>query len=216
MRVYALADPPPPEPRYRDRAGAPVPSVTELIGREYGDPYEHVPGEVLEAACGRGTRVHEAIRAHLVGERETSLQLSDLGYFDAFLSWLRDVRLEPLLVERRFVVEGDAARGLPGPYAGTLDLAGMVFGRPTLPDWKCRAVKPEGAEPPDSVGAQTAGYEEAIHRAGLLPGPRRHWRRCAVELRKSGAYKVHWRGDRRDLDAFLRCLAGWYGGGVRR
>lgn len=211
-RVYVQPDPPLPVPRYTSREGLGLPGTTDVIGRYLGSQYQGVDPEVVAFAGERGSRVHAAIGALLTGadDRTAAQHLlpGDLPYFDAARRLLRLVEFKPRLVEHRVVVEGAAARGLPGPYGMTVDAVGLWNGRPTIPDWKCRAVRPEGAEPPDPAGAQTAAYEDGLRRLGLISGGA--WRRCVVELRRNGTYKVHWRTRPTDLDSWGRALWEWY------
>lgn len=202
-RVYAGPPPrelPPPELRYEGSGGGRLPGATTIID-DLGlrHDYSAVAPEVLAAAAARGTRVHAAAAALLLGEKDprSDLEPGDRAYFVAFEAWLELVEVVPILVEHQVVVEDG-----PYPYGMRIDLFARVFGRPTVLDIKCRPSI-------DGDGLQTWAYLHGLRWSGV--GAALGARRCCLELRKNSRFKVHpHEDDPGDALRFERARAEWY------
>jgi hypothetical protein len=152
-----------------------------------------------EEARQRGVYVHQACQ--LLDEGDLDWQGLDpvlRPYVEAYQDFLRVARPLWVFIEHRVY---DEVRG----YAGTLDRAGLVFGRtePLIIDIKT------GSLPP-FVGPQTAAYRRCL--------PESHtWRRAALHLRSDGSFSLVPLDDRHDESVFLAALtvaqwkrrAGW-------
>jgi hypothetical protein len=75
-----------------------LPRVTSILS-PYAD-WSNIPPDVLEAACIRGTGVHEACTAHALG---LFSPVPDVyrGYFDSYLRWFDAVVDDVMIVEER-------------------------------------------------------------------------------------------------------------------
>lgn len=123
-------------------------------------------------ARDRGKAIHAAIASHIAG----SLVLSGLAcehrpFVEAAISFLE-------ISNAKIEVYETPVYNIGLGYAGTPDLVGEFFGDPGLPDWKTGSVDER------VVGIQTALYDLA------LPPARSRRRRMAVQLSKTGKYKL--------------------------
>ena len=142
-------------------------SVTQVIRANLGDPYGYVKPHVLEAGRNRGKRLH-AMR-HYLDEDDldwSSVAEQDKPWIESYTMWKEATGFKPdKKLNERIVLLRDLR------VAGTLDMGGILFGRPSLIDTK------SGQCDAKEVGAQTAGYciglgEERRDRYGLklIPG----------------------------------------------
>lgn len=174
--------------------------MPELIldgGHRYWRDARRVPGvtEVLDGiglidtrwftqfSRDRGSAVHQAVHFHL--EKDLDWRTVDeriKGYVEAAISFLDDSTFQTVAVEQRVYCPS------PTPFAGTLDVVGVMSGKDVVADWKSGASS-------DVHGLQLAAYDLA------LGGKRR--RRIGVQLRENGTYKKRDYDDRRDYDRFL-------------
>jgi len=187
--------------------GVPTPSVTQILDKMGMRPgHSHIDPDVLAAAGGRGTRVHEAISRHLTGERDPHifLQPSDLPFYDAYLKFRLRYGITEVYDVEKFVQ-------YQGRYAGTLDAVVAIHSprlkRSTITflDWKTR----------DYVlgdGLQLAAYQAAyINTKYLEEGDEctfstNQTERWIVSLSKSGEFKVTKCNDPLDWAIFVNCL----------
>lgn len=169
--------------------GQVVPSVTQLLEKLHS--FAGVPRDVLAAAAERGTAVHIACEYHDTGGvDEESIDPAIRGYVAAYLRFLGDVRPKWMAVEQRVFHR-------PLRYAGTLDRAGQIDGRPWIVDLKT------GATSHPVWGMQTAAYAQA---AGMPTA-----NRGTVQLAADGTYRFREWKDPTDWPAFasLVTLHNW-------
>lgn len=102
-----------------------LPSVTQGLGRFIES--EWIAQEYLD----RGTAVHEAAHAHLLGGYVVPLRSDWNGYFVSFKRWCDAVRPQVVMAEERLV---DRTKG----FCGQPDFIGRIHGRigVGLIDWK--------------------------------------------------------------------------------
>lgn len=165
-------------------AGERWPSVTQVLDQL--DVLARIPQHLLDAAAAFGTAVHDACH------------LDDLG----ILNWeLLDPHLKPYVQGwRKFQLDTGAKivaaeqmvvhRRLR--YCGKLDRRCRISGVDELVEIKSTAVMPE------TVGAQTAAYVEALGMPKL--------RRRAVQLLPDGTYRSQVLKSPADWNLFLSCL----------
>lgn len=125
----------PPSGRYTTSAGAPVPSVTEIL-KDVGltGNFSAIPREILQRKAKIGTRVHKAIERYLEnGAHDLNEAIDDTDrvrqYLRSWFAWYKGVELIPLGIEERIVT---------GEYAGTVDLICYLDGHLAIIDWKTR------------------------------------------------------------------------------
>jgi hypothetical protein len=147
-------------------------SVTEAFSPHMD--WSKISKGVLEAACDRGERVHDAIAADLCCEWHP-VDDDIRGYFDAYRSFSK-VITDVLYVEKRFEC-------LLYQYTGKVDLVCKIQGddKWTLVDWKTSAIVSK------SWPLQCSAYATLVnnHQLTLVK------RTMAVQLRKNGTFKVN-------------------------
>lgn len=150
------------------------PSVTEIIS-----PYVNfsgIPPAILQAACERGTMVHDAV-AGLLMDDFPSIPDTISGYIESFERWRDAMVADVLLVEERL---SDERLG----YTGQIDLVARIQGDDcwTVIDWKT-AVTGYAA-----WAVQTAAYRElVITNHNILDLKQMPiLRRMSIRLRKDG------------------------------
>ena len=120
------------------------------------------------------------------------------GYADAYNSFLDDTGVVHLLTEQ--IVYHIQAR-----VAGRVDRFSKLYERPAIIDLKSGAVE-------DWAAIQMAGYEYCLSgmNVDLWTG---NADRYALQLRKTGKYKLHHFKDRSDIRVFQSCVvvAQWKG-----
>jgi len=108
-----------------------IPSVTEVLGL-YTD-FGMINPSVLQHACDRGTRVHNAIAAHLDGLWVQPLDDEAQPYFDSFRKWA-DIMLDKvLLIENEGICD---CYGYMGHYDAALILKVDDPHAVSVLDWK--------------------------------------------------------------------------------
>jgi hypothetical protein len=197
---------------FRERAGYDIdgmwyPRVTAIVSIKSKPAlyryYARMPGiraadEAKERSAAEGALVHDTAEAILRGEHPV-IPESIAPSMDAFLEFLRNADVHPLLVEERVVNRASH-------YAGTLDLVARVNGVVGVVDIKTSLAVYR------DYGLQTAAYRAALDEAVSLPHPETAWvlrldqRRacelCGARLRtKGGEFRV--RGNRNG------CLHRW-------
>lgn len=128
--------------------GRPIPSVTQIIGAEYSNPYWTPRGR------DRGTAVHSAVQYLIQGDLdEESIDPQWAGYLQAFKAWQGLVNPIIREVEKRVY-----NRKLN--YAGTVDLVVEVHGKRALIDLK--------TGDSTTVGIQLSAYQMCFEGAPTL------------------------------------------------
>lgn len=184
---------------YRDSDGSRRMSVTQALTVSGIVDYSHVPENILRPAQQRGVFVHHAAalidRGDALDEYEVPEAIQ--GYIDGYLMFLREMKFIPDQdwIERPMIVE------LLGQRVGMMpDAVGTIAGIPTLIERKtCTAAHP-------AWSLQTAGYEAGLKAAGVQVR-----QRMAVQLTRTGYYKVHVYDNPGDFDIFADCfrIAAW-------
>lgn len=175
---------------YRDQDGSRRMSVTQSLKIAGLIDFSRVPEPVMRAAQLRGTLVHHAASVIDRGDALDDYNIPEEigGYIEAYHQFLREMRFVayPEWIEKPMIVD------LFGHRVGmTPDAVGSIHGIPTLIERKTSSV----AHPAWAI--QTAGYELGLKAAGLQVR-----QRFAVQLLKTGKYKLHPHEDRGDLDSF--------------
>lgn len=164
-------------------AGRQVPSVTQIL-RPLVD-YGGVPEAVLEAARGRGQRVHEACEYVDRGGKAFDCDDDIVPFVQAYERWRDEVQPVILLSETK-VFHGTHW------YAGTLDRVVSIGDEEWLIDIK------SGDKVLGAVGPQTAAYEVALNFGRPL-------KRGFVQLMGDGTYRFRELSSPRDWPVFLSC-----------
>lgn len=166
-----------------------VPSVTKILEAVGISDFSGIPEYNLEYARIRGTMAHKATALDDMGELdEDSLDPVIIPYVEAWRKFKEEFAFVPLLIEHPIY------HPIYG-YAGTLDRTGNIendFDREILLDIKTGTIYME------SVGPQTAAYEEALRKE--IGGTKR--RRFAVKLMDSGEFKFISCENGLDFDVF--------------
>lgn len=170
------------------------PSVTTVL-KPYMD-FSMVPPEVLEAACARGTEVHDLCAAHALNLWVSEIPGRAAGFHQSFVRWFDSYVAEVHLVEERIVHE---ALG----YHGQLDLLITIKGDhgPSLWDLKTGA----GLLPWWSL--QVAAYDALARLQGFNP-----IRRGSIRLDRQGKRPklTEYTGFmERDFSIFMSALNVW-------
>lgn len=181
---------------YRDGERV-VPSVTQCLQKLHS--FGMVPPDVLEAACQRGTAVHEICEYHDQNDLdEASVGEEYQGYLYAWIKFCSDYAVQWDAIEER----GYSTRF---GYAGTLDRRGTLRNQPAkwIVDIKT------GTQLHRVCGMQLAAYRQIVAEtqdpAYLLA------RRGTVQLASDGKYKfIEWK-DPADWTAYqaLLTLTNW-------
>ena len=175
-------DPEKHEYRYK---GARLPSVTEILL----DMGLIDSTWFTEEGRNRGKLVHRIIHWHILGELDEDSIDPDLrGYFDAFLNFQNDSKLEIESAERPLFHETYR-------FAGTPDIIGCLNGHNAVIDIKSGAVS-------GWVALQLSGYEILANHPSI--------ERFSLQLFPGGKYKLTHHKDRQDRALFLSALALFY------
>lgn len=187
---------------FKERAGYIIdgiwlPRVTSIVSikakpallRYYGGMRSFkAADDVKEASAREGTLVHEAVAAIAAGNHAVAVHPSVQPAVDAFVGFLRNHHVEPLLIEERVVSHEHG-------YAGTVDMLARINGVVGVLDIKT------GRRIYRDYGLQTAAYVRAVAERPGIPAPRTSWvlrldqcrtcELCGVSLRtKGGAFRV--------------------------
>lgn len=150
--------------------GEPWRSVTQVIRAVLGNPYAQVKEHVLEMGRRRGKRLHAERHYYDEGDLDWEEMREkfpeDIPYLESYVLWKEATDFKPdNKLNERIVLLRDLR------VAGTMDMGGILFGKPALIDLK------SGVCDEKEVGAQTAGYciglgETRRDRYGLklIPG----------------------------------------------
>jgi hypothetical protein len=184
---------------YIDTDGARLMSVTQAIKIAGLIDYSMVPPDVLAFAAWRGRMIHQATA---VIDRGECLDDFDVPaecdpYVAAYRAFCRDMQFvpDPVWIERPMIVQ------IFGHRVGmTPDAIGTIHGVPTVVERKATSA----AHP--SWAIQTAGQSMGLRAAGIQIRDR-----LAVQLLKTGKYRLHPHSDAGDFDTFADTyrLAAW-------
>jgi len=189
---------------FRERAGYVIdgiwyPRVTSIVSIKSKPAlyryYARMPGiraadDAKERSAAEGTLVHEAAEAILRNEHPVVPE-SIRPSVDAFMEFLRNNDVKPLLVETRILSPRHR-------YAGTVDLVADVNGVVGVIDIKTSIAVYR------DYGMQTAAYASALRESDTLPHPTASWvlrldqksvcELCGATLRtKGGDFRVRGR-----------------------
>lgn len=153
-----------------------VPSVTTLM-KPLSSAYYHGIN-----AAKRGTAVHAAIDTY-VQFGITDVEPEFEGYFNAFLSWMRDFDVKPYATESRTYHK--TLR-----YAGTVDMSCAENGIDTLVDFKTTS----------SFSAMLCGVQLEAYVRAQESHDIRYENRAVIHLRSDGTYQR-----RTDFPPSLEC-----------
>lgn len=151
-----------------------VPSVTTVMRPLSEDVYGSIDEEVLNRAAARGTAVHNAIENYIKFDIRDIPEEHE-GYFEAFLKWFEEHKVEPYGDEVRLYHKSLM-------YAGTADMFASVDGIDTLIDFKTSAAVQKML-----CGVQLEAYDRAIQSH---TGGKGFERKAIVHLKKDGSYQM--------------------------
>ena len=176
--------------------GRPIPSVTQVLAcAGLSADFHFLDRAVLDHKRQIGTALHKALHYYLENDLdEASLDPEVRGRFGAFEQFCKDTGFKAREAETTIWA---MLSGMP--YAGTLDVLGVMRSQPYLIDFKC-----SDGQPHYSWAVQTAAYAHGI--SPPLHPPFR-WLRASLQLFADGSYKFHEWKDRGDLDEFCWALA---------
>jgi len=170
--------------------GVVMPSVTQVISAAGLSNYDHVPADVLQAACEFGANVHKACEY----SDKWSLDLASLDpalapYLSAWVKFLSDYSAE--------VVEIEAPLYSPKyKFCGTPDRIAYIGGRLFVIDIKtATTILP-------CVAVQTAGYAQLYREHSNA----KKISRMAVQLKADGYKVITYKDDLADWGTFLAAL----------
>ena len=180
-----------------------IPSVTEVLG-VFMD-FSMINPSVLQHACDRGTRVHNAIAAHLDGLWVQPLDDEAQPYFDSFRRWA-DIMLDKVMLIENEGVCDCPGYGFMGHYDSALVLKGDDPGAVSVLDWKT----------PVTAGktwtAQNASYCHLVEKhAGLDPEYHIHRTGSIMLSAKGKTAKIHENTHERNecFNAFIAALTAY-------
>lgn len=174
-----------------------LPSVTTILRTVGYINFSGVPGDILERALARGTRVHQALQYWSEGLLDwTSVGDEDRPYVEAGAEWMTRAGFSPLAQEVRLY-------HATWQYAGTCDLLGWQDGQPAIADFKT-------GDPRDvAADLQLMFYAEAVRQCPPVEWidftPSTPITRVSVALTRDGAYKAEPYPD--DAEHWNECLA---------
>ena len=155
-----------------------LPSVTHILKEVgLGPEFDFVDPVTLEAACLRGTAVHEAIEAHAYGYLdEATLSPIAAPYLDGYKKFLSESGHEPIATEIEVIHPSWG-------YIGHLDRVGWLIGKRAILDFKT----------PESLDLKPAGYQLALYRlAWNAQHPDQPVDVIGVlQLKSDGTYRFH-------------------------
>lgn len=167
--------------------GEQVLSVTQVTD-ELLD-FSRIPREVLERARVLGGDVHKAISLDICGELDDdSLDSIVRMRVNAWRAFVAQTSFEAEVSE---LIVGSAKHR----YAGTLDIVGLLTRKRVQIDVK-------SGEVPNTVGLQTAAYEQAYHETVGDKCAARY----ALQLRADGSFRLQPCSDPSDFNVFLSQL----------
>jgi len=152
--------------------GVVIPSVTTLMKPLSAAMYDGIDEETLNKAAEKGTIVHNAIEDYVKYGFDV-IPEEQAGYFEAYKSFAKDYKIEPIENEKR--IYHKALR-----YAGTADCIAKIDGKITLIDFKTTSVLM-----PMLTRVQLEAYKKALESMGYKVEAK-----MIVQLKKDGKYKI--------------------------
>ena len=150
-----------------------ISSVTEILA-PWAD-FSHIDPAVLAHAAERGTKLHDYVAAHLLGEWIPRVEAEVVPYFDSFKRWA-DMVEDVVSVEREYVCDCFG-------YLGHVDAVLRLKGDSglTLIDWKSPIL--ESKTWPLQIAG---GYWHLVEKHSVPPLPVELQRCGAIQCRKDG------------------------------
>lgn len=111
-----------------------LPSVTGILSEVFGqDEFKNIPERVLQAACERGSAVHESIENY-INTKEMKINLEYQIYVDYFKDW--EIKYEPIFIfsEQRVVSEKYGFKGIIDTLF--IETSNVIDNTLVLCDWK--------------------------------------------------------------------------------
>jgi hypothetical protein len=185
---------------YRIEGGVIVPSTTQVLKRAGLVSFDQVQAEVLERASARGTAVHkitEFIDLNLADCKEQDIDFAPIAeeyqpYVRAWMKFKHESDVKILEVEKQIIAE---VNGMP--YGMTFDRVAILNGREAVLEIKT------SASLEDWWGLQLASYDSGLPQCEN----QLHRDRYAVQLQRSGNYRLCPYTDEGEYDAFTWALA---------
>ncbi len=181
----------------------PVPSVTGILNRAFGDPYAAVPQASRDYALCLGREVHKwtALNDLKLLPHEPSTEAMQ-GYLAAWRRFLRERVQEVVDVERQVF-------SIKNMFGGTLDRL-LILNDPTLGSKTFRTIVDikTGQTLHPYAELQTAGYWIAWEEMNY---PKRIEKRMSVLVHADGSYHPLYYTEKTDRRVFLAALTciGW-------
>jgi len=176
--------------------GRAILSVTQVLRAAGIAPdFNHVEPGVLEHKRRIGVALHKCL--HFLQEDDLDPESVDeelRPHLEAYRLFLADTGFKATSIELR-----KCAKLNRMDFAGTLDVLGLMRGKPTIIDFKSAESVPHPA-----WGVQLSAYEQMIE-APLIPPF--HYHRYSLQLMENGKYRLTEWNDPSDLDVFRWALA---------
>jgi hypothetical protein len=185
---------------YRDTAGQPILSVTQVLDSCGIIDYPDEAKEAMTWKSDLGKAVHTAcefIDTPDKGELDWgNVDSRCVPYILAYETFCEEANFTATHVEL-----AGAVRLPQGPTAFTLDRIGMMGGFSAIVDLKCTT------QIEKSCQVQLAGYEDCILALGYKPEGSPTFKRLAVQLKPDGKYKCYPYHDPTDKNVWRWSLA---------
>ena len=150
--------------------GVYVPGVSEIMRPLSDSMYRNIDQNMLDTAAKRGSAIHEAVENYIkygIDDCEPDFR----PYFDAFLAWVKEERVEVIASE--IPVYNKILR-----YAGTADILCNIKGATWLVDVKTTA----------QINHMLTGVQLVAYNAALASHGVKTDKRAVLQLRKDGHY----------------------------
>lgn len=149
--------------------GIKVQSVTQLLGRKFGNKYDNIPADVLKAAAEYGTKVHKAIECYVLGFDDGSDEVRNYKFLQNYYNFTN------------YRAEAPVVLTLGGKtYAGRLDLILDFNGEKAIADIKTTS----------TLDREYLGHQLNLYRLGVEQ---------SYGMKVSSLYGIHLRGTTRKL-----------------
>lgn len=158
-----------------------VPSVTQILVYEGFIDTRYF----TKQGRNRGSAVHMVVDHHHKSHGCMSLSPSIQGYYDAYLSFIKDSQWYPHTIEKPMACD---------QFAGTPDQIGFMGKHEAVLDIKTGSISV-------ATGLQLSGYEK------LYGHPLQRW---ALQLKSDGGYKLTRYKDPNDMYIFQSAVACWW------
>ncbi len=149
--------------------GIKVQSVTQLLGRKFGNKYDNIPADVLKAAAEYGTKVHKAIECYVLGFDDGSDEVRNYKFLQNYYNYTNYRAEVPVVL----TLGGKT-------YAGRLDLILDFNGEKAIADIKTTS----------TLDREYLGHQLNLYRIGVEQ---------SYGMKVSSLYGIHLRGTTRKL-----------------